>query len=74
VSNGIITRALLTLYSRFIRSTYTSRCNSPIPLMIVCPDSGSWDTLKVGSSFVNLFSALLSCPAESFAYIHIHKT
>ena len=31
-----------------------SKCNSPIPLIIVCPDSSSEVTLNEGSSFANL--------------------
>ena len=51
--------SVATLYSRFIRSRYTSRCSSPIPEMIVSPDSESVCTRKVGSSFVKRPSALL---------------
>ena len=34
-------KAALALYSRIMRSTMISRCNSPMPLMMVCPLSGS---------------------------------
>ena len=46
------------LYSRRIRSRYTSRCNSPIPEMTVSLVSGSVRTRKVGSSFVKRCKAL----------------
>src|SRR5256885_12321755 len=39
-----------TLNSRFIRSTSTSKCSSPIPEMIVCAVSASECTRNVGSS------------------------
>ncbi len=46
-----------TLCSRFIRSTRISRCSSPIPLMMVCPESMSVRTLNVGSSSASRASA-----------------
>ena len=46
-----------TLNSLFILSTMISRCSSPIPFIIVCPDSSSDVTLNEGSSFANLPNA-----------------
>ena len=34
-----------------------SKCNSPIPFIIVCPDSSSDETLNEGSSLANLPNA-----------------
>lgn len=48
-----------------MRSTYTSRCSSPIPEMIVCPLSASTATRNVGSSFWKRFSALLNAAPAS---------
>ena len=39
-------------------STIISKCNSPIPDIIVCPVSSSVLTLKVGSSSANFWSAI----------------
>ena len=47
-----------TLNSLFILSTKTSKCNSPIPDIIVWPDSSSELTLKEGSSCASLPSAI----------------
>src|ERR1700722_14060578 len=57
-SRGLPTLAS-TLYSRIMRSTMISRCSSPVPLMMVWPESGSVCTLKVGSSCASLASAML---------------
>ena len=46
-----------TLNSLFNLSIIISKCNSPIPEIIVCPESSSVLTVKVGSSSANLPSA-----------------
>ncbi len=43
-----------TLNSRFKRSTKISKCNSPIPEIIVWPEAWSVFTWNVGSSSANL--------------------
>ena len=48
--------------SLFKRSTIISRCNSPIPEIIVCPVSSSVYVLNVGSSAANFCN-----PNESFS-------
>ncbi len=47
-----------TLNSRRMRSTKTSKCNSPIPEIIVSPVSGSPDTRNVGSSSAKRCNAI----------------
>ena len=47
-----------TLNSLFILSTRTSKCNSPIPEIIVCPDSSSELTRNEGSSCASFPSAI----------------
>ena len=47
-----------TLNSRLILSTIISRCNSPIPEIIVCPEASSVFTWKVGSSSANFDNAV----------------
>ncbi len=46
------TATLPTLYSRRIRSTYTSRCSSPIPLTITSPVAALLDTWGRGANKV----------------------
>lgn len=57
--------ATSALNSRFMRSTYTSRCSSPIPAMMVSPVASSVAARKVGSSLVKRASALATF-AEAF--------
>ena len=47
-----------TLNSRFMRSTMISRCSSPMPAMMVWPDSSSVRTRNDGSSCARRFSAM----------------
>mmetsp|Transcript_11034 Transcript_11034/g.29224 ORF Transcript_11034/g.29224 Transcript_11034/m.29224 type:complete len:234 (-) Transcript_11034:231-932(-) len=48
-----------TLNSRIMRSQMISRCSSPMPSMVVCPDSSSREKRKDGSSAASLISALV---------------
>ncbi|KAG1427233.1 hypothetical protein G6F57_023267 [Rhizopus arrhizus] len=41
-----------------MRSTRISRCSSPMPEMMVCPDSSSVRTRKDGSSCASRFNAM----------------
>ena len=60
-----------TLNSLFILSTIISRCNSPIPLIIVCPDSLSEETLNEGSSFAK---RLRASPIFSWSFFVLGST
>src|SRR6266851_3087078 len=55
-----------TLYSRSMRSTIISRCNSPMPEISVCPVSGSVETRNVGSSCASRCMATPSLSWSAF--------
>src|SRR6267142_2188985 len=57
-----------TLYSRSMRSTIISRCNSPIPEISVCPVSGSVETRNVGSSCASRCIATPSLSWSAFVF------
>jgi len=55
-------------YSRLNLSTLISRCNSPIPLMIVCPVSSSTLTINVGSSAASLLRQSANLSKSSWVF------